>query len=344
MIAQFLFSACLALLAALSGLPATAQMSAGSPELLKKHLVDIGGGRRLNLVCIGIGSPVVVFESGANGHILNWQKVQAPVSAMTRACFYDRAGYGFSDPSPAPLTATTVTDDLHALLHKTGIDAPVVLVGHSLGGLYATLYADRFGPQVAGLVLVDPAFAGQHLEGRSAARLRLDLTMFEKQLASMSACADLAEPGKLSRANPRGCFALAPGRTPAEIAYLMEQYLQPFRYESAISEAKNFFWFGASGETQDGQEEARAARPFADMPVIVLTAGIYPVFAGESQSTQRLFSASWKAGHERLARRSTRGKSVVIPRATHFIQGDQPGSVVEAIRTVVDEVRAGHPD
>jgi len=338
----FLLSACLVCLAALSAPLVAAQMSAGSPELLKKNLVDIGGGRRLNIVCIGEGSPVVVFEDGANGHMLNWQKVQAPVSAMARACFYDRAGYGFSDPSSEPMTAEMVTDDLHALLHKTGINTPVVLVGHALGGLYATLYADRFESQVAGLVLVDPSFAGQHLQERSAARLHLDQAVYQNGLARLAACADLARHGKLSLANPRGCFKLAPGRTPEEIAYLMEQYLKPFRYESVISESKNFCWFGANAATADGMEEATTARRFADMPLIVLTAGIAPVFAGESEETQRLFSADWKAGHERLARRSTRGESIVVAGATHFIPGDKPEQVVDAITKVVREVRTGH--
>jgi pimeloyl-ACP methyl ester carboxylesterase len=343
MFTQFLLSASFACVAALSALAAAAQMSAGSPELPKKNLVDIGG-RRLNIVCIGSGSPVVVFEDGANGHMLNWQQVQAPVSAMARACFYDRAGYGFSDPSPGPMTAEAVTDDLHALLHKAGIDAPVVLVGHALGGLYATLYADRFESQVAGLVLVDPSFAGQHLQERNASRMRLDQAVYEKELARLAACADLARHGKLSLVNPRGCFRLVPGRTPDEIAYLMAQYLKPFRYESVIRESKNFCWFGANAETVDGTEEAAAARPFDNMPLLVLTAGIAPVFAGESKKTQELFSADWKAGHDRLARRSARGESVIVPGATHFMQGDKPEQVVDAIRKVIHEVRTGHPD
>lgn len=343
MLARSLLCLCLACLVAPPALAAAAQMSAGSPELLKKNLVDIGGGRRLNIVCIGNGSPVVVFEDGANGHMLNWQKVQAPVSSIARACFYDRAGYGFSDPSTGPMTAEMVTDDLHALLHKSGIDTPVVLVGHALGGLYATLYADRFESQVAGLVLVDPSFAGQHLEERSPARLRLDQAVYEKGLDKLSACADLARQGKLSLARPRGCFNLVPGRTPEEIAYLMDQYLKPFRYESVVSESRNFFWFGANAETVDGTEEAAAAHPFADMPLVVLTAGTAPVFAGESEKTQRLFWAGWKAGHDRLAKRSTRGESIVVAGATHFMEGDKPEQVVDAIRKVVGEVRAGHP-
>src|SRR5579871_1630640 len=99
---------------AMQGLqPAAAQTSESSPTLLTKNLIAIEGGRHLNMVCIGEGSPAVVFEYGANGHILDWQKVQPQVSALTKACFYNRAGYGFSDPAARPMTAENVTDDLH---------------------------------------------------------------------------------------------------------------------------------------------------------------------------------------------------------------------------------------
>src|ERR1700742_204571 len=130
-------------------------------EFALKHLVDIGGGRHLNMVCMGTGSPTVVFLQGSGSDITDWRKVREPVAVLTRECFYDRANLGYSDPSDKPTTAENVTDDLHALLRAAGIKTPVVLVGHSLGGLYATYYADKFLPDVAGLVLVDPSFAGQ---------------------------------------------------------------------------------------------------------------------------------------------------------------------------------------
>jgi len=78
------------------GAPAHAAgpMSAGSPELLDKHLVDIGGGKRLNMICIGKGSPTVVFDQAWAGTILDWQYVQEDVSKLTCTCFYDRAGEG----------------------------------------------------------------------------------------------------------------------------------------------------------------------------------------------------------------------------------------------------------
>src|SRR5271156_3947207 len=158
-------------LAMIASFCAMAQTAVESPELLKKNLFDIGGGRRMNMVCLGEGSPTVVFDLGLGGNLLHWQKVQQLVSAITKACFYDRAGYGYSDPSPRPLTAANVVDDLHALLAKAGITGPIVLVGHSIGGLYATLYTDTYPDQVAGLVLIDPSYAGQ---GRALRKLTPD--------------------------------------------------------------------------------------------------------------------------------------------------------------------------
>jgi pimeloyl-ACP methyl ester carboxylesterase len=45
--------------------------------------------------------------------------------------------------------------DLHNLLSRAGINAPYVLVGHSLGGMNVRLYASKYPKEVTGLVLVD---------------------------------------------------------------------------------------------------------------------------------------------------------------------------------------------
>jgi pimeloyl-ACP methyl ester carboxylesterase len=326
---------------------AAAQTPPTSATLLRKNLVDIGGGRRMNIVCVGQGSPTVLFEYGLGNHLLHWQKVEQPVSAMTRACFYDRAGYGFSDPSPGPMTAESVTDDLHALLHNAGISAPLVLVGHSIGGLYATLYTDRFPSEVAGLVLIDPSFANQRPPDWSPDEDRRVQEEFDRGQANLRACADLARAGKLTQADPHGCFQLVPGRAPAEADYLLQQFLKPFRYESVMSEAQSHFAVGKATSVDD-LEEARAYRSFGHRPVVVLTAAIDRPDPYETAGMQETFDKYWKAGHDRLAARSTRGISIVVPQAAHFIQLDQPQAVIDAVRTVVAEVRKsrseGAPD
>ena len=64
------------------------------------------GGRSLNLYCSGFGSPTVVLDSGGGVPGYGWVLVERDVSKLTRSCWYDRAGYGWSDPSPGPRTAS----------------------------------------------------------------------------------------------------------------------------------------------------------------------------------------------------------------------------------------------
>jgi len=85
----------------------------------------------------------------------------------------------------------------------------------------------------------------------------------------------------------------------------------------------------------DELEEQRAAISFGDKPVIVFTAGVAPKQPGETEAEHQKNMAHWKAGHERLAARSSHGESIVVPYATHMIQLDQPQAVIDAIRKVV---------
>ena len=63
--------------------------------------VDIGG-RSLNIFCSGEGGPTVVFESEAGFPGYEWVFIQRETAKFARACWYDRAGYGWSDPGPFP--------------------------------------------------------------------------------------------------------------------------------------------------------------------------------------------------------------------------------------------------
>jgi pimeloyl-ACP methyl ester carboxylesterase len=125
------------------------------PFAKAQRLVDIGG-RRLNLYCSGDGPVTVVFSAASGDAGWSWYQVQPEVAKRTRACVYDRAGQGFSDPSPLPPTFGNTVDDLHALLGKAGVKPPYVMVGVSYGGAVAQLYAWRHPLDVKGLVLLEP--------------------------------------------------------------------------------------------------------------------------------------------------------------------------------------------
>jgi pimeloyl-ACP methyl ester carboxylesterase len=113
-------------------------------------------GRRLFWDRRGSGSPTVVILPGAGLTGSDYLPIHEKVAEKTTSIVYDRAGTGWSDSVTLPRTAAAVTDELHALLEAAGADG-VILVGHSLGGLYARNYATRFPDAVQGLVLLDPA-------------------------------------------------------------------------------------------------------------------------------------------------------------------------------------------
>lgn len=55
-----------------------------------------------------------------------------------------------------------MVSDLHALLAAARVSEPIVLVGHSAGGLAARLFAATYPDEVAGIVLVDALSEGIH--------------------------------------------------------------------------------------------------------------------------------------------------------------------------------------
>jgi len=112
-------------------------------------------GARLNLVCLGTGSPTVVFDSGYLDWSPAWATVQPPIARFTRNCSYDRAGSGFSDPGPLPRTSERIATELHDALRAAGIAGPYILVGQAFGGDHVRAFADLFPDDVAGLILVD---------------------------------------------------------------------------------------------------------------------------------------------------------------------------------------------
>jgi pimeloyl-ACP methyl ester carboxylesterase len=115
--------------------------------------VDVGG-RHLYLECAGSGSPTVVLQAGLGEASSSWARIAPDVATATRVCAYDRAGHGRSDEA-GPQDGVELAADLHTLLARAGVAGPYVLVGHSSGGAYVRVFAERHLDDVAGMVLLD---------------------------------------------------------------------------------------------------------------------------------------------------------------------------------------------
>lgn len=323
--------------AATAATTATATTTAAQPDpraafARPQQLVDIGE-RRMNLHCSGAGPVTVIFDSPSGDAGWSWFKVQPKVAERTRACVYDRAGLGFSDPSPRAGTSGNAVDDLHRLLTAAGVAPPYVMVGNSYGGGNVQLYAYRYPREVKGLVLVEAQHEDEieRLNRASGGKLK---AMNEMLDAGALACVAAAEkgfvPGSELWGNCVGPFPADAGRElgAAQIA----ERVSPRFWHAAQSENSGF---------AVGDAELRAARkPFGDLPLIVLTRGVSPyAVPGRPQSAANKATEMENLKiHKEMAALSTRGKHRVVPGAAHIIQADRPEAVVQAVNEVLGDL------
>jgi len=107
-------------------------------------------------------SPTIIFISGGGpSGISAWKKVYPRLSVKYSVFAYNRLGSGKSSKTTIPQTAKYIVSTLRKMLHKNNIRPPYILVGHSLGGMYANLYARSYPRDVSGVVLVDSSHPEQ---------------------------------------------------------------------------------------------------------------------------------------------------------------------------------------
>jgi pimeloyl-ACP methyl ester carboxylesterase len=140
-------------LAGIGGAYETLRTSTDSALADGRGLVDVGG-HRLHIQCMGSGSPTVVLEPGLGESATTMAHWIVPsVARTTRICVYDQAGHGRSQGAPG--NRADAARDLHVVLQRSQIRGPYVVAGHSLGGIFALSYAQRYPREVAGIVLLD---------------------------------------------------------------------------------------------------------------------------------------------------------------------------------------------
>jgi pimeloyl-ACP methyl ester carboxylesterase len=320
-----------------AALGAIALLSGASYEqLMRRHareahpvpgrLVDVGGGRRMQIDCRGAGSPTVVLESGLD-HLgsLSWAMVHDSIAATTRVCAYSRAGIMWSDASDASFDLTAMARDLHDALAAAGERAPYVMVGHSIGGPYVIGFTHAYPSEVKGLVLVDASHPDQFARFHDITGKSLMPPPGEVRLG-----AALAWTG-LVRLLPAGPM---PTSWPVQTARTAPAFL-PLSVD------------GLANETEAIPATLAAAggmRRLGDRPLVVLTAG-----RAESPANLRAMGLTDEQGmalrgaaralHEDFTSWTRHGRHELVPDAAHYIQFDRPDVVVRATREVVQAVR-----
>lgn len=307
-----------------------------APYARAEQLVDVDHGRRLNLYCVGQGSPTVVFDAGLGGNTASWDLVQPVVAQHTRACAYDRAGLGFSDPATRPGTSADAVDDLHRLLRAAGIKPPYILVGHSYGGLNVRLYAYDYPAEVVGMVLVDPSHEDdgprERQAGGRAAQVKWEQSR-AKSLEDKRQCVAAAESHRLVRGSAlyKQCMPEPVTHWSAAMNTVMLRHSALASNQRAVlSEIESF-------DTASADELRAAPHSLGDMPLVVLTRAPSPPHGDETQEQRDALNTLWQTLHDEIAAQSSRGINRTVPASGHFIQWDQPQAVSDAILEVLKQ-------
>jgi pimeloyl-ACP methyl ester carboxylesterase len=312
--------------------PAVAEDASMLPYAQPGQLVDIGGGRRINLRCSGNGTPAVILMAGASSWSPVWYKTQPEIAKRTRVCAFDRASFGFSDHAPQPPILPDTVRDLHAALEAANVPGPHVLVGHSLGGLEARLFAQQWPQQVAGMVLLDTSPAGEFL-----IEVKLpgydEAEGIERYTSRMLKCALLAAHGPLEPTHPEYAHCSIgplPEGTPAALRKIWPSF---FTADYAIARVSllSSLWT----HRYDSVDHLR----LGDKPLVVLSADVGRGWTGPQGTFWRNYRKQWFAQHEALAHLSSRGVHRVIEHSGHEIQLDKPQAVIDAVDEVLRRLR-----
>jgi formylglycine-generating enzyme required for sulfatase activity len=341
---RFLFAV---LISAIAVAQQVASSGSSPTDILYTHpgqLVSVNG-FRLNLYCMGSGSPTVVFDSGWEDWAPSWSKVQPEIAKWTRVCSYDRAGVGFSEPGPMPRTSVRIAQELRTALHRANVAGPYILVGHAFGGDNVRTFADLYMSEVAGLVLIDADSddvgpkAMQEEQHRGDAGIISQLRNCRNAIAEHKPLPTLpSRPGQPQRTCAQQFFRGLPEAawSPELNAKLMEiAQTKVAMYDAYLSEMDQ------TPSDEDYLQKHR--RSFGARPVRVLTSGNHgvghlerkppdtPEHVKYEQETT-LAQAHWLT-------LSSNSKQIFARNSSEYIQFDEPETVIDAIREIHEQTK-----
>ncbi|KAF2750637.1 mitochondrial integral membrane protein-like protein [Sporormia fimetaria CBS 119925] len=119
------------------------------------HLACLGSETSTN----GTKEPTILIEAGEHPSeygLEPWAYNAWQNGTISRYCYWDRPGYGWSDNAPSPHSAGMSADALSEALAKSGEQGPWVLVSAGYGSVVSRIFSSRHLKEVSGLMLLDP--------------------------------------------------------------------------------------------------------------------------------------------------------------------------------------------
>jgi pimeloyl-ACP methyl ester carboxylesterase len=281
-------------------------------------------GHKMRIDCTGSGWPTILLDAGGGNDGLIWGGVQPVLAKTTRVCSYDRAGFGWSDALPSPRDADHIAAELHGLLAAAKVNGPIVLMGHSIAGMYIRDYATRYRGGVAGLIFVDSSIP---LQNRNPAIQALDAKgkpgRFDMLLNR--AAFDLGIPRLLV-----GCWFSAPGFDPRSAKLQGEDRCHQ-QFGAGADMMKSFDRSG---------EETLLTGPYGALPILIFShdpaKGVLDGFPVDVEKAANQMQ-------DDLKKLSTHSRRIIAKGSTHYIQLDRSELIEREVPLFIEQIRGTAP-
>ncbi|HEY1210619.1 MAG TPA: alpha/beta hydrolase [Terracidiphilus sp.] len=280
-------------------------------------------GHRMHIICTGSGSPTIVLESGLGNDALIWGGVQPILSKTTRVCSYDRAGFGWSDALPAPRDADHIAAELHGLLLQAKVTGPIVLMGHSIAGIYIRDYATRYPENLVGLVFVDGStpLQDENPVMKAAASKVPPLWALELLIKSAFSTGIPRLMGQCSK--PINGFDAHAGKLQMED--VCQAHVSPIFDEM-------------DSVNRSGHETAHSG-PYGSLPILIFSRDTNGLAASTPEDSQD----PWNQMQEDLKKLSTRSRRIIAKGSTHYIHIDRAELIEKEVPLFIEQIRGTAP-
>jgi pimeloyl-ACP methyl ester carboxylesterase len=290
------------------------------PASGKMYVVN---GYPMHMYCTGSGSPTLILDSGLGDDWTVWAKVQSALSKTTQVCSYDRSGLGWTDEMSPDHDANTLADQLHALLQQANIQKPVILMGHSMAGVYDRAYAMRYPNDVAALIFVDASTPDmlKHIPKEFLTPPNYMLMRWENILGVARAMGE--------------CSEITPGLE-FERGQIYANNCKASVVDTNIAEMKDM-------ERSFG--ETRTTDSFGSLPVLVFSEDSDNLAKQDpgppfTPALMKQAADDWEIQQEGLKHLSSNDRRIIAKGSGHFIQVDRADLVKREVPVFIEQVRS----
>lgn len=269
----------------------------------------------------------VVFCHGYTLTQDSWHYQRRDLQGQRRMVFWDQRSHGRSGRSrPTRATIDQTGEDLHAVLRATvGPDQPVVLAGHSMGGMSIMALADRhpelFGTQVVGVALVNTS-CGNMTEmtlGLPMVLAKVVRPLAPRTLRGLGRQADIVERARGLGADLAFLVTRKMAFADRHVSPSVVAFLEEMIRATPIDVIAEFY------PALVAHDKAGALEVIGRVPVLVLAGG-----------RDRLTPA----GHgRRIAEALPDAELVEVEEAGHVLPLEYPGVVTGGLRRLIERVR-----